>query len=364
MRDALLLALALVTWSVAARQSPRLPASTKTTTPGVSVELATLDGRTTYHMGEEISLLTRYRSTLADRYLLETAICGKFLATADTFNRSPGKTQSVGGSFCLPPISIRKGWPGNVERPQLAVDTRRVKLGPDPVELWSPGYLNYSHLGDHTVNITSHRVYPLDAPPVTATTVPESPYQLTSNTLHITIVPADEAWQHSNLTQVKPILHDRSRKDPPECHWLRELTSHEATVERIYQIRTGGPCRDRTLFHTPFDMEELHKLFSHPKFPVTTEVLDQLAYGFVLNQHPELNDFDNSDLSSDEYSKRFDAAFQQGRRHYTDELLALLPGKAPVARPISSQTAHVMDKTLRTSGEPAGSAQAGQHNNR
>jgi hypothetical protein len=315
MGNAQLLTVCLMMWSqTAAYQSASPPVSTKTTPLGVSVELATVDGCTSYHMGEEIALVTRYRSTLADRYQLETAICGKYLATADTFNRSPGKTQPVGGSFCPHPISIRKGWPGNVENPQLAVDSRRAKLGTDPDELGSPGYLNYSRLGDHTVNITSHRVYPLAAPPVTETAVPVSPYELTSNTLHIMIVPADEAWQHSVLAEAMPALLDRSKKDSPACHWLRELTSREATMERIHQIRSGGPCRDRAWFHTPFDIEELHKLFRDPKFPVTTDVLDQLAYGFVLTQHPELNDFDNSNLSSNEYSKRCGTAALSSNR--------------------------------------------------
>lgn len=360
----LTLTLTVMLWSHSTVcQSANQPASPKTNPPGVSLELATLDGRITYHMGEEIGLVTRYRSSVSDRYLLETAICGRYLATADTFNRQPGKTQPVGGPVCHHPVYFRKGWQGSVEQPVLAVDTHRVKLGLDPVELWSPGYLNYSRLGDHAVNITSHRVYPLDAPPVTETTVPESPYELTSNTLHIMIVPADESWQHSVLAEVTPELHDRGKKDPPGCHWMRELTSREATMERIYQIRTDGPCRDRTLFRTPFDIEQLHKLFRNPKFPATTQVLDQLAYGFVLTRHPELDDWDNSDLSPEEYRKRFDTSFEQGRRHYTDELLALLPSKAAVALRVSSQTAHGMDTALKNSGKRTNQAGSGKHNN-
>jgi hypothetical protein len=334
---------------LAISQSQNQPASAKTTPPGVSVELATVDGRTTYHMGEEISLVTRYRSTVADRYLLETAICGKFTATADVFNRKPGKTQPIGSPVCYHAIYLRKGWQGASEKPVLAVDSNRVKLGSEPVELWSPGYLNYSQLGEHTVNITSRRVCPLDAPPVTETTVPESPFELTSNTLHIMIVPADNEWQHGVLAEIKPALRDRSRKDVPSCHWLRELSSREATLERLYQVRTGGPCLERAWFHTPLDFEELHKLFRDPKFPVTTNVLDQLAYGFVVTEHPELVDWDNSDLSFQEYRALFGLSFEKGRRHYTDELLALLPGKSRVAFGLSSQTAHAMDRALRAS---------------
>ena len=324
-------------------------ASPKTTPHGVSVELATVDGRTTYHMGEEIGLVTRYRSTVAGRYLLDTAICGKYTATADIFNRKPGKTQPIGSPFCYHSYHPPKGWPGAPEKPVLAIDSNRVKLGSEPVELWSPGYLNYSQLGDHTVNITSRRVYPLDAPPVTETTVPESTYELTSNTLHIMIVPADDEWQHGVLAGIKSTLHDGSKKDPPSCHWLRELSSREATMERIYQVRTGGPCLARAWFHTPLDFEELHKLFRDPKFPVTTDVLDQLAYGFEITEHPELVDWDNSDLSFEQYRKLSGASFEKGRRHYTDELLALLPSKTPVAFGLSSQTAHAMDRALRAS---------------
>jgi hypothetical protein len=337
---------------LAISQSQGQLASVKTTPPGVSVELATVDGRTTYHMGEEISLVTRYRSTVADRYLLETAICGKYTATADIFNRKPGKTQALGGPICYHSYHPRKGWPGASEKPVLAVDSNRVKLGSEPVELWSPAYLN-SQLGDHAVNITSRRVYPLDAPPVTETTVPESPYELTSNTLHIMIVPADDEWQHGVLAGIKPTLHDRNKKDAPSCHWLRELSSREATMERIYQVRTGGPCLQRAWFHTPLDFEELHKLFRDPKFPVTTDVLDQLAYGFMINEHPELVDWDNSDLSFEQYRALSGTSFEKGRRHFTDELLALLPSKTRVAFGLSSQTAHAMDRALRATAPKA-----------
>jgi hypothetical protein len=332
----------------ATSQSPLRSTAVKTTPPGASVELATTDGRTTYHLGEEIGLVTRYRSTIVNRYLLETAVCPKYLATADTFNRKPGKTQPVGVSMgCYHKPHPRKGWAGDSETPELAVDTLRVVLGSDPVELWSPGYLNYSQLGDHTVNITSHRVYPLDTPPVTATMVPESCYELTSNTVHITIIPADADWQRQVLAEIMPALRDRKNKDPRACSRLRDLTSPESTAERIYQLRTDGPCRDRVWFHTPLDIEELHKLFRNPKFPVSTEVLDQLAEGFVRSNHPELDDWDNSYLSFEEYQARFDASFEKGRSHYTDELLTLLPGKTGVAARISAQTADVMNRSLK-----------------
>jgi len=90
-----------------------LAASPKTTPPGVGVELATVDGRTTYHMGEEVGLVTRYRSAVADRYVVETAICGKYTATADIFNRNPGKTQPIGSPFCYHLLSA-KGVAGRV----------------------------------------------------------------------------------------------------------------------------------------------------------------------------------------------------------------------------------------------------------
>lgn len=329
-------------------QSPPLSTAVYATPPGVSVELATLDGRTTYHLGEEIGLVTRYRSTIPNRYLLETAICPKYLATADIFNRKPGKTQPVGvGMGCYHLPALRKGWAGSSEIPKLAVDTRRVALGSDPVELWSPGYLNYSQLGDHTVNITSHRVYPLDAPPVTATTVPDSSFELTSNTVHIMIIPADADWQRQALAEIMPALRDRKNRDPHGCSRLRDLTSPESTSERIYQLRTDGPCRDRLWFHTPLDIQELHKLFRNPKFPVSTEVLDQLAEGFVRSNHPELDDWDNSDLSFEEYRVQFDASFEKGRRHYTDELFTLLPSKTGLAARISAQTADVTNRSLK-----------------
>lgn len=329
------------------QSSPRSTA-VKTTPRGVSIELATIDGRTTYHMGEEIGLVTRYRSTIPNQYLLETAICPKYLATADTFNRKPGKTQPVGVSMgCYHPTALHKGWAGASEIPKLAVDTHRVALGSDPVELWSPGYLYYSQLGDHTVNITSHRIYPLDAPPVTATAVPESPYELTSNTIHIVIVPADEDWQRQVLAEIMPALRDRKNKDPHGCSRLRDLTSPEATAERIYQLRSDGPCHDRLWFHTPLDIQELHKLFRNPRFPVSTEVLDQLAEGFVRSTRPELDDWDNSDLSFEEYRAQFGTSFEKGRRHYTDELFTLLPSKIGVAAGISAQTADVMNRSLK-----------------
>jgi hypothetical protein len=331
------------------RHSPALP---KTTPPGVSIELATLDGRTTYHLGEEIGLVTRYRSTIVNRYLLETAICPKYLATADTFNRQPGKTQPVGVSMgCYHYQPPRKGWGEGSETSVLAVDTRRVTLGNDPVELWSPGYLNYSQLGEHSVNITSHRVYPMDAPPVTATTVPESSYELTSNTVHIVIIPADADWQRQALAEIMPALRDRKNSDPHACQRLRDLTSPEATAVRTYQLRTDGPCRDRLWFRTPLDIQELHRLFRNPRFPVSPEVLDQLAAGFARSAHPELDDWDNSDLSFEEYRVRFGDSFEKGRRHYTDELLGLLPTKTGFAARISAQTADVMNRSLRQTSQ-------------
>jgi hypothetical protein len=333
---------------IATCQSAPQSALVKTVPPGVILELVTLDGRTTYHLGEEVGLVTRYRSTIVNRYLLETAICPKHLATADTFNRKPGKTQPVGVSMgCYHIPHPRKGWAGASETPELAVDTRRVALGNDPVELWSPGYLNYSQLGEHAVSITSHRVYPLDAPPVTATTVPESSYELTSNTVHIMIVPADADWQRRALAEILPALRDRKNRDPHGCSRLRDLTSPESTAERTYQLRTDGPCHDRLWFHTPLDIQELHKLFRNPKFPVSTEVLDQLAEGFVRSNHPELDDWDNSDLSFEEYRVQFGTSFEKGRRHYTDELFTLLPSKTGMAARISAQTADVMNRSLK-----------------
>ncbi|MGA8270658.1 MAG: hypothetical protein WB919_03805 [Candidatus Sulfotelmatobacter sp.] len=332
-------------------QTQNTPSPDKVTAPGVSIELATIDGRTTYHMGEEIKIVTRYRSTIPGRYLLETAICSKYVATADTFQRQPGMTQLVGVSMgCYSPHFEKRRTLTPDPGPRLAVETRRVVLGADPVELWSPGNMHYSQLGEHIVSITSRRVYPLDAPPVTATAVPDSPYEMTSNTLHIMIVPADLAWQSGIFSEIVPSLRDPRRKDENSCDRLNELTSREATSERIHQVRFHGPCRERVWFHTSLDFQALHTLFPEPKFPVTTGVLDQLAEASVHVEDPALDDWDNSNLTFEEYGQRYSAAFEKGRRRYTNELLALTPKKIGVARTVSLQTARYLDNALKRSG--------------
>jgi len=266
----LLAALAFLFNSTSA-QSPPTP-------PDVQLIVRTRTKQSTFHIGEVVPLELAFTSTSRDKYQLDTA----------SYDRSGRLNED---KFFVEPS---KGWDDPLElyyHSYLGLIGGGLRgsriLSPDPttISLELNEWVRFKDPGQYRVKINSERVFGTRGNPEVRI------YNIPSNELILTIIPATKEWQESSLRAAIETL-DSPRTGTPVG---KEADLRRDAVKVLRYLGSRGAVREmaRRLIGSEWDwdfqaglvgsrarsvaIEEMEKLLGEADFPVTDRFLDTMS---------------------------------------------------------------------------------------
>ena len=290
----------------------------------VSFDVRLADGRTTFRVGERVTLQLAFRSMVDEKYFTPAMIVDERGGEFDCYRFEPsgpmGWSDPLATYFKQDFLLQGHGWSG---RPLL-------KSKPAEASLDLNQWVRFDKPGDYTIKVTSHCVssksgglYPL------------------SNTITVHIIPATPEWQTEMLASIRTRL-ERKQEQEAAVLDLRYLATPAAIDEMTASLRVDNYASRELrlgLFGLPESLRQvaiasMAKRIEEPNFPVSPRFFSTMSF---LHVAP------GSDKDS----------IQQQRAEYDPALwmtiLSSLPGKEPETRTQTVQTLRRVGNNLHDS---------------
>ena len=246
---------------------------------GVTLELRTETGRTTYHLYEAIPIQWIFRSAKLDGYQIEMDESMNPAGQENFFDIDPVDGASTPWRF------------GSAHISSICCESDRQSLKSTPVVFHREltNFYRFAKSGTYSLYLTSHRVFCKGCQPDPAD---ESKISVTSNVLTLQILPDDPAWDSQQLAKAVATLDDPGVRTEYEELQTRATKMRGVSELAAFSIQNDEIPRSR-LVRAQYDLNALdttdaiHERVARfeSKSPADEELSRTVTGYFGLPQH-------------------------------------------------------------------------------